>query len=74
MIDATITGKGDPYWRRALLFAKILARLETGHACRRDARLVCRLLENRGVTNRLIEQAHWVLKARKRKRLLSSGT
>ncbi len=64
MIDTSMTGKGDPYWRKALLFAKIMNRLEAGRATTRDARVIRQLLDNRGVTNRLIWQALRALKAR----------
>src|ERR1051325_2379704 len=40
-------GKADIYWRRSLLFAKLLARLETGRANRRDMRVTHRLLEDK---------------------------
>lgn len=53
------------YWRRALLFAQLLARLETGRANQRDVRVIRRLLEDPGVTNRLIEKANRALEARR---------
>src|SRR6266496_3384971 len=57
--------KYNIYWRKALLFAKLLARLESGLANQRDIRVTQRLLEDQGVTNRLVEQAHRALQARR---------
>ncbi len=57
--------KHNTYWRKALLFAKILVKLRAGHANQRDSNVIRQLLNDPGVSNRLIEQAHWTLKARK---------
>ena len=47
----------DPYWRKAKIAALILKRADEGRVTPRDRRIAAFILEDAGVTNRLIDQA-----------------
>ena len=47
----------DPYWRKAKIGALILKRVEENRVTPGDRRIASFLLEDAGVTNRLIDQA-----------------
>ena len=56
----------DPYWRKARIAARLLLKKKTGQAwSSRDRRLAQRLVDDPGVTNRLLDQAVHSLQARK---------
>ena len=57
----------DPYWRKARIAARLLLKREAGKPwSARDRRLAERLSTDRGVTNRLLDQAYYSHRARKR--------
>ena len=57
----------DPCWRKARIGARLLLKHRAGLAwSARDRRLAARLAEDRGVTNRLLDQALSSISARKR--------
>jgi hypothetical protein len=57
----------DPYWRKARIAARLLIKREDGRPwSARDRRLAARLSEDRGVTNRLLDQAYFSHRARRR--------
>ena len=57
----------DPYWRKARIAARLLLKREAGKPwSARDRRLAQRLANDRGVTNRLLDQAYCSTKARQR--------
>ena len=56
----------DPWWRKARIAARLIHKREAGQPWSpRDHRLARRLAEDSGVTNRLIDQAWWSIRARK---------
>ena len=58
------TQKPDPYWRGALIAARILRKRESGKRLSpRDRRVARELFEDEGISNRLIDQAVACLKA-----------
>ena len=58
------TQKPNPYWRGALIAARILRKRESGKPLSpRDRRIARELFEDEGVSNRLIDQAVACLKA-----------
>lgn len=58
------TQKPDPYWRGARIAARIVLKKESGRPLSaRDRRIARELLEEEGVSNRLIDQAVACLKA-----------
>jgi hypothetical protein len=58
------TQKPDPYWRGALIAARILRKKEAGKPLSLRDRLIAReLFKDEGVENRLIDQAIACLKA-----------
>ncbi len=58
------TQKPDPYWRGARIAARIVLKKEAGKPMsKRDRRIARELLEDAGVSNRLIDQAVACLKA-----------
>jgi hypothetical protein len=57
----------DPWWRKARIGARLIQKREEGKAwTARDRRLARLLAEDAGVTNRLLDQAWWSLRARKK--------
>lgn len=57
----------DPYWRKARIAARLLLKREAGKPwSARDRRLATKLSNDRGVTNRLLDQAYYSHRARKR--------
>jgi hypothetical protein len=57
----------DPYWRKARIAARLLLKREAGSPwSARDRRLAARLAQDSGVTNRLLDQAYFSHRARKR--------
>jgi hypothetical protein len=57
----------DPYWRKARIAARLLIKREDGKPWSpRDRRLAARLAEDRGVTNRLLDQAYHSQQARRK--------
>jgi hypothetical protein len=58
------TRKPDPYWRGARIAARIVLKKEAGkRLSARDRRIARELVEDEGVSNRLIDQAVACLKA-----------
>jgi hypothetical protein len=58
------TQKPDPYWRGALIAARIIRKKESGKRLTlRDRRMARELFEDEGISNRLIDQAVACLKA-----------
>jgi hypothetical protein len=58
------TRKPDPYWRGARIAARLVLKKESGKALSpRDCRIARELLEEEGVSNRLIDQAVACLQA-----------
>jgi hypothetical protein len=56
----------DPWWRKARIAARLIHKREEGKAWTvRDKRLAAQLAADPGVTNRLLDQAWWSLRARK---------
>ena len=56
----------DPYWRKARIAARLLLKREAGKPwSARDRRLAQRLADDRGVTNRLVDQAVHSFNARR---------
>jgi hypothetical protein len=54
----------DPWWRKARIGARLIQKREEGKAwTARDKRLAKMLAEDPGVTNRLLDQAWWSLRA-----------
>src|SRR5688572_12454790 len=57
----------DPWWRKARIGARLIQKREEGKEwSARDRRLAKMLAEDAGVTNRLLDQAWWSLRARKK--------
>lgn len=57
----------DPWWRKARIAARLIHKREAGQPwSARDRRLARRFAEDPGVTNRLIDQAWWSIRARRR--------
>ena len=57
----------DPYWRKARIGARLLLKRRAGRSWSpRDRRLALRLVDDPGVTNRLLDQAVHSLKARRK--------
>ncbi len=58
------TQKPNPYWRGALIAARLIRKREAGkRLSTRDRRIARELFEEEGITNRLIDQAVACLKA-----------
>jgi hypothetical protein len=58
------TQKPDPYWRGALIAARIIRKKESGkQMSARDRRIARELFAEEGISNRLIDQAVSCLKA-----------
>ena len=56
----------DPWWRKARIAARLIHKREAGQPwSARDRRLARRFAEDPGVTNRLIDQAWWSIRARR---------
>jgi len=56
----------DPYWRKARIAARLLLKREAGKPwSARDRRLAVKLVNDPGVTNRLVDQAVHSYNARK---------
>jgi hypothetical protein len=56
----------DPWWRKARIAARLIHKREAGRPwSARDRRLARRFAEDPGVTNRLIDQAWWSIRARR---------
>lgn len=56
----------DPWWRKARIGARLIQKREEGKDWTpRDRRIAQLLLNDPGVTNRLLDQAWWSLRARK---------
>lgn len=54
----------DPWWRKARIGARLIHKREEGKAwSERDKRLAAQLAADPGVTNRLLDQAWWSLRA-----------
>jgi len=54
----------DPWWRKARIGARLIQKREEGKAwTARDRRLARLLAGDPGVTNRLLDQAWWSLRA-----------
>jgi len=54
----------DPWWRKARIAARLIQKKEAGQPwTARDRRLAQMLAEDPGVTNRLLDQAWWSLRA-----------
>jgi hypothetical protein len=47
----------DPFWRKARIAARVILRAESGPLRKRDRQLAELVLEDPGVSNRLIDQA-----------------
>lgn len=57
----------DPYWRKARIGARLLLKREAGKTwSARDRRFAERLAADTGVTNRLLDQAYFSHRARRR--------
>jgi len=57
----------DPYWRKARIAARLLIKREDGQPwSARDRRLAAQLSNDRGVTNRLLDQAYHSHQARRK--------
>jgi hypothetical protein len=57
----------DPYWRKARIGARLVLKKRAGQKwSERDRRLASRLVDDRGVTNRLLDQAVKSLQARRK--------
>jgi len=57
----------DPYWRKARIAARLLLKKKAGtNWSARDRRLAQRLVDDPGVTNRLLHQAVRSLQARRK--------
>lgn len=57
----------DPWWRKARIAARLIQKREAGQPWSpRDRQLACRLASDPGVTNRLIDQAWWSIRTRKK--------
>ena len=57
----------DPYWRKARIAARLLIKREAGQPwSARDRRLASQLSDDRGVTNRLLDQAYISHQARRK--------
>jgi hypothetical protein len=57
----------DPWWRKARIGARLIQKREEGKPWTvRDQRLAKWLAVDPGVTNRLLDQAWWSLRARKK--------
>ncbi len=57
----------DPYWRKARIAARLLLKREAGKPwSARDRRLAAKLSNDRGVTNRLLDQAYHSHQARRK--------
>ena len=57
----------DPYWRKARIAARLLIKREDGKVwSARDRRLATQLADDRGVTNRLLDQAYSSRQARRK--------
>jgi hypothetical protein len=57
----------DPWWRKARIGARLIQKREEGKPWTvRDQRIAKLLSVDPGVTNRLLDQAWWSLKARKK--------
>jgi hypothetical protein len=57
--------KPDRFWRKSRIAARIILKKERAPLRPRELRLASHLLDDAGVTNRLIDQAMSFLKARK---------
>jgi len=56
----------DPYWRKARIAARLLLKHKVGQRWSlRDRRLAQRLVDDPGVTNRLLDQAMHSIQARR---------
>lgn len=56
----------DPWWRKARIAARLIQKKEAGQPwTARDQRLAKLLANDPGVTNRLLDQAWWSIRARK---------
>ncbi len=56
----------DPWWRKARIAARLIQKRESRQGWSvRDRRLARLLADDPGVTNRLIDQAWWSIRARK---------
>ena len=56
----------DPWWRKARIAARLVHKREAGQPWSgRDRRLARQFAEDPGVTNRLIDQAWWSIRARR---------
>jgi hypothetical protein len=56
----------DPWWRKARIAARLIHKREAGQEwSARDHRLARLLADDPGVTNRLIDQAWWSIRARR---------
>jgi len=57
----------DPWWRKARIAARLLLKKEAGlRWSARDRRLAARLVDDPGVTNRLVDQAVHSISARRK--------
>ena len=66
-VEATREPLIDPWWRKARIAARLIHKREAGQPwSARDRRLARRFAEDPGVTNRLIDQAWWSIRARRR--------
>lgn len=65
--DRLLERRIDPWWRKARIAARLIHKREAGQPwSTRDRRLAARLADDPGVTNRLIDQAWWSIRARRR--------
>lgn len=66
-VEATREPRIDPWWRKARIAARLIHKSEAGQPWNaRDQRLARLLAGDSGVTNRLIDQAWWSIRARRR--------